>query len=80
LVLNGIGVGDGFRGLGSGMEAVLPIDKLAGIIQSILPKQEANLQGNGTTVFQFNGNYEFRDKDDIDYFLNESALRLKRRY
>lgn len=79
-VLNGIGVGDGYKGVGSGMEAVLPIDKLAGIIQNILPKTDPN-PGlmTGATVINFNGNYTFKDKDDVDYFLNESAMKIKRR-
>lgn len=78
-VLNGVGVGDGYRGTGSGMEAVLPIDRLAGIIRDILPEQEVYPGMTGATIINFNGNYEFRGEDDIDYFLNESAMRLKRR-
>ena len=30
----------------------------------------------GDTVINFNGNYQFKDKDDIDYFMNEAGLRL----
>lgn len=30
---------------------------------------------NTTNVF--NGNYKFNDKSDIDYFMNQAALRLK---
>ena len=78
-VLGGIGVGDGYKGVGSGMEAVLPIDKLAGIIRNILPNNVLNPTTAVNNIINFNGNYNFKDQSDIDYFLNESAMILKRR-
>ncbi|WP_130806521.1 hypothetical protein [Senegalia massiliensis] len=36
-VFGGVGVGDAYRGTGNGMEAVLPISKLAGMIRDVLP-------------------------------------------
>ena len=35
----------------------------------------SNTTSNTTNVF--NGNYKFNDKSDIDYFMNQAALRLK---
>lgn len=32
---------------------------------------------NTSTTVNFNGNYNFNDKNDIDYFLNQAALKLK---
>jgi hypothetical protein len=32
---------------------------------------------NNSTTVNFNGNYNFNDKNDIDYFLNQAALKLK---
>lgn len=72
-----LGVGDAYRGTGRGMEAVLPISKLADIIADVMPIQEA--QPAYATTINFYGNYTFRDRDDIDYFLNEAELRAKRR-
>lgn len=33
--------------------------------------------GNNSMVVNFNGNYGFRDKTDIDYFMNQAALRIR---
>ncbi|MCG4540977.1 hypothetical protein [Clostridium perfringens] len=30
-----------------------------------------------STVINFNGNYGFKDRNDIDYFMNQAALKLK---
>ena len=35
-----------------------------------------NTQTTGGTVINFNGNYKFNNKDDIDYFMNQAGLRL----
>lgn len=77
-VLNGIGVGDASRGVGSNPEVVAPLTDLLGMIKdTVQPIQEA--QPSYATVINFNGNYTFNDRDDIDYMLNQAELKAKRR-
>ena len=40
-------------------------------------EQYNNTNNNPTSTINFNGNYNFNDKGDIDYFLNQAALKLK---
>lgn len=54
----------------------IPKYQLAGSA-GVLPISEAQ-SITGPTI-NFYGNYSFRDKDDVDYFLSQSAVRLKRR-
>jgi TP901 family phage tail tape measure protein len=70
-----IGVGE------AGDEAVLPIRKLSGILADTLNKMDVDTSGGkgSNTVINFNGNYNFNDKNDIDYFMNQAALLTKRR-
>ena len=35
-----------------------------------------NPKGGDNTQINFNGNYNFRNRDDVDYFMNQAALRL----
>ena len=37
---------------------------------------ENNPKGGDNTQINFNGNYNFRNRDDVDYFMNQAALRL----
>lgn len=74
-VLNGIGVGDGYKGTGSRMEAILPISKLAGLIRDVMPKD--NFEPAVVNNIKFNGNYQFRDENDIDYFMHKAAMIIK---
>ena len=40
-------------------------------------ENENNTQGNSSnTQINFNGNYNFKDKTDVDYFMNQAALKL----
>ena len=34
-------------------------------------------RSNEKTIINFNGNYGFKDKNDIDYFMNQAAIKLK---
>lgn len=36
-----------------------------------------NSNNSNSSTINFNGNYNFNDKNDIDYFLNQAALKLK---
>lgn len=67
---SGVGVGDASNGHGSSPEVVAPLSDL---------KQMLGLDENkGNTTINLNGNYQFRDKDDMDYLLNEMALVARR--
>ena len=35
-----------------------------------------NSSGGNNTQINFNGNYNFKDKADVDYFMNQAALKL----
>lgn len=37
----------------------------------------SNSNNTTSTVINFNGNYGFKDKSDIDYFMNQAAIKLK---
>jgi len=66
----GVGVGDASNGKGSKAEVVAPLRDL---------KQMLGLDGNkGNTTVNLNGNYSFRNKDDMDYLLNQMALVQRR--
>lgn len=41
--------------------------------------QGTSKQNNGSTIINFNGNYTFTGKKDIDYFMNQAALLVQRR-
>lgn len=71
LLANGQGVGDSANGQGSSPEVVAPLSDL---------KQMLGLNENtGNTTINLNGNYSFRDKEDMDYMLNQMALAVKRK-
>lgn len=59
-----IGVGE------AGAEAVVPLDKFW--------KKLDDMKQSTVTNINFNGNYRFRNKEEIDYFMRESA-RMQRR-
>ena len=72
----------GMKGFGeAGPEAALPISKLADMIRDILfpGANEFSLAAAGATNIYFNGSYTFKDRDDIDYFMQESAKLVQRR-
>ena len=52
------------------------IDKLRELPESFA---NAQLAPAGNTTVNFNGNYQFRDEDDIDYFMQKAAMLAKRR-
>lgn len=68
--LGGIGVGDAHNGIGSGAEAVLPIDKLPELLG--LDKQQS---GVIVQIDNFNNN----TKEDVNELTNRIAFELKRR-
>lgn len=70
----------GNQGVGeAGPEAILPISKLAGMIKDIYSKdRDISGMANNTKVINLNGNFEFRNQDDIDYFMEQAELRLLR--
>lgn len=69
-ILNGIGVGDASNGGGSAAEVVAPLSDLKAML---------GLSDNQSTqTINLNGNYSFRDKDDMDYFMNRMALVARR--
>ncbi|MGL4571996.1 MAG: phage tail tape measure protein [Clostridium sp.] len=37
----------------------------------------SNSNNTTSTTVNFNGNYNFRDRNDIDYFMNQAAIKLK---
>ena len=46
-------------------------------ISGMIFDNENSAQGNSSnTQINFNGNYNFKDKTDVDYFMNQAALRL----
>lgn len=46
-------------------------------ISGMIFKNENSAQGNSSnTQINFNGNYNFKDKTDVDYFMNQAALKL----
>ena len=69
-LLGGIGVGDGHNGIGSGAEAILPIDKLPEILG--LDKMNESININ---IDNFNNNRE----QDINQLAEEIAFYLKRK-
>ena len=63
------------------------IENSRGIIQKaiqglsgdlVVSADAANIPDTGTTI-NFYGNYKFEDKQDIDYFMNQAALKISRR-
>lgn len=63
------------------------IENSRGIIQKaiqglsgdmVVSADTANMPDTGTTI-NFYGNYKFEDKQDIDYFMNQTALKISRR-
>lgn len=71
-ILNGQGVGDASNGFGSSPEVVAPLSDL----KQMLGLDDGSNKGD--TIINLNGNYGFRDKDDMDYFMNELALAGRR--
>ena len=67
VLANGQGVGDASNGGGSAAEVVAPLSDL----KQMLGLEDEN---RGNVTINLNGNYGFRDKDDMDYLLNELAL------
>lgn len=45
----------------------------------IVSANVTGVQTAGTTNVNFYGNYKFEDKQDIDYFMNQAALRISRK-
>lgn len=37
----------------------------------------SNSNNTTSTVINFNGTYGFKDRADIDYFMNQAAIKLK---
>ena len=66
------------------------IEKSRGLIQNAVEKVSGDMAvninpmavasgNNGTTEINFYGNYKFESQDDIDYFMNQAAIRVARR-
>lgn len=64
------------------------IEKSRGMIQKavqglsgdlVVSANVTGVQTAGTTNVNFYGNYKFEDKQDIDYFMNQAALRISRK-
>ncbi|HLR35956.1 MAG TPA: phage tail tape measure protein, partial [Tissierellales bacterium] len=72
----GIGVGDAYRGVGSKAEVVAPLSTLLSYIKQVVPQHTA--EPTVVNNINFNGNYGFRDKNDIDYFMKEAAKIIRR--
>ncbi|WP_042682544.1 phage tail tape measure protein [Anaerosalibacter massiliensis] len=72
----GIGVGDAYKGIGRGPEVVAPISTLLSYIKQAMPQQTA--EPAVINNINFNGQYGFRDKNDIDYFMKEAAKLIRR--
>ena len=53
-VLGGMGIGDKHNGIGSGAEAILPINKLPELL-GLDKQQEANTQTQTTAIFNIDG-------------------------
>jgi len=50
--------------------------------ERVLTKEENKVLANGEgqkSIINFNGNYGFNDKTDIDYFMNKAALLVARK-
>lgn len=73
---SGVGVGDAYRGIGSKAEVVAPLSTLLSYIKQAIPQQTA--EPVVVNNINFNGNYGFRDEDDIDYFMKEAAKIIRR--
>ena len=71
VLANGQGVGDASNGRGSAPEVVAPLSDL----KQMLGLDDGN---KGNTIINLNGSYGFRDKEDMDYFMNELALAGRR--
>lgn len=71
VLANGQGVGDASNGFGSAPEVVAPLSDL----KQMLGLDDGN---KGNTIINLNGSYGFRDKEDMDYFMNELALAGRR--
>lgn len=71
VLANGQGVGDSANGQGSAPEVVAPLSDLKQMLGLNTPQ--------GNTTINLNGNYNFRDKEDMDYMLNQLALAVKRK-
>lgn len=54
-------------------EFVGALDDLRYLIRDELTKDK------GSSIINFNGNYSFNDKNDIDYFMNQAAVLTKRK-
>lgn len=67
------------------------IEQSRGLVQSAIEKVSGDLKlninpmmegtrntGSGTTEVNFYGNYKFESQSDIDYFMNQAALRVAR--
>ncbi|MBU5293127.1 phage tail tape measure protein [Anaerosalibacter bizertensis] len=72
----GIGVGDAYRGIGGKAEVVAPLSTLLSYIKRAVPQQTA--EPVVVNNINFNGNYGFRDEDDIDYFMKKAAELIRR--
>jgi len=70
-ILGENGVGDASNGFGSSPEVVAPLSDL---------KQMLGLGSNDNKALtiNLNGDYSFRDKDDMDYFMNKFAMATRR--
>ena len=45
-------------------------------INNMIGTGEASSTTSNNTQINFNGNYNFKNKSDVDYFMNEAAQRL----
>lgn len=69
-ILGENGVGDASNGFGSSPEVVAPLSDLKQMLG--LGKQDK------AVTINLNGNYNFRDKQDMDYFMNQFAMATRR--
>lgn len=69
----------GLKGVGDARspEVVTPLHKLEEMLIKAIAKYFKD-NDKVTKVINLNGNFEFRDKDDIDYFMEQAELRLLR--
>ncbi|MNP76386.1 hypothetical protein D3C76_1736110 [compost metagenome] len=67
---------DSIKGLSGDMKVGMNLDP-AFVTGTSSSKTENSGQGN--TTINFNGNYSFNDKNDIDYFMNQAAVLTKRK-
>lgn len=68
----GYGGGRLLGGGEAGSEVVSGTSTLMGMIKDAVAEKKGNQQ-----IINFNGQYKFNDQADIDYFMNQAALRLK---